>query len=105
MRKTLALVVSLLLCLPVWAKGSHQSHHSSTTTHTRSASTTHHSHSHSQSSHYYTNVDGKRVHRPVHASHTPAHATAKCGDGTYSFSQHSRGTCSHHGGVANWVRQ
>ncbi len=103
MRKTLTFVMSLLLCLPVWAS-SHQSHHSSTTTHTRSAS---HSHSstHSQSSHYYTNVDGKRVHRPVHATHTPARATAKCGDGTYSFSQHTRGTCSHHGGVANWVRQ
>jgi hypothetical protein len=103
MGKSLTLVISLLLCLPVWAKGSHQSHHSSTTTHTKSSS---HSHSHSSTSkQYYTNVDGKRVHRPVHATHTPASATAKCGDGTYSFSQHTRGTCSHHGGVANWVRQ
>jgi hypothetical protein len=25
-----------------------------------------------------------------------------CADGTYSFSQHRRGTCSHHGGVARW---
>jgi hypothetical protein len=103
MRKTLTLVVSLLLCLPVWAMGSHQSHHSSTT-HTRSATATH-SHSSSHSRQYYTNVDGKRVHRPVHATHTPARATAKCGDGTYSFSQHSRGTCSHHGGVSSWIRQ
>ncbi|WP_329299424.1 DUF3761 domain-containing protein [Streptomyces sp. NBC_00659] len=23
-----------------------------------------------------------------------------CGDGTYSYSAHRRGTCSHHGGVA-----
>lgn len=27
-------------------------------------------------------------------------ATAKCNDGTYSYSQHHQGTCSHHGGVA-----
>ncbi|MER5401326.1 DUF3761 domain-containing protein [Streptomyces sp. NPDC002599] len=26
-----------------------------------------------------------------------------CGDGTYSHSAHRRGTCSHHGGVANWL--
>lgn len=25
-----------------------------------------------------------------------------CGDGTYSFSQNRRGTCSYHGGVAEW---
>src|SRR5262249_26351548 len=30
----------------------------------------------------------------------PMGATAKCRDGTYSFSQSRRGTCSHHGGVA-----
>lgn len=28
--------------------------------------------------------------------------TALCGDGTYSFSQHPRGTCSWHHGVAVW---
>jgi len=33
----------------------------------------------------------------------PAGATAKCRDGTYSFSQSRRGTCSHHGGVAKWL--
>lgn len=32
----------------------------------------------------------------------PAGATALCRDGTYSFSQHRQGTCSHHGGVAEW---
>jgi Protein of unknown function (DUF3761) len=37
-------------------------------------------------------------------SGAPAGATAKCNDGTYSFSQHRRGTCSHHGGVAVWLR-
>jgi uncharacterized protein YgiM (DUF1202 family) len=29
-------------------------------------------------------------------------ATAKCRDGTLSYSAHRRGTCSHHGGVAVW---
>lgn len=30
-------------------------------------------------------------------------ATAICRDGTYSYSQHRSGTCSHHGGVAQWL--
>jgi hypothetical protein len=30
-------------------------------------------------------------------------ATARCRDGTYSFSKHRSGTCSHHGGVATWL--
>lgn len=30
--------------------------------------------------------------------------TALCNDGTYSYSAHHRGTCSHHGGVAVWYR-
>jgi hypothetical protein len=33
----------------------------------------------------------------------PPGATARCRDGTYSFSQHRSGTCSHHGGVAAWL--
>jgi hypothetical protein len=33
----------------------------------------------------------------------PVGATAQCRDGTYSFSQHRQGTCSHHGGVARWL--
>ncbi|HZQ29492.1 MAG TPA: DUF3761 domain-containing protein [Patescibacteria group bacterium] len=33
----------------------------------------------------------------------PNGASAICRDGTYSFSQHRRGTCSHHGGVAQWL--
>lgn len=36
------------------------------------------------------------------ASLPPAGATAKCRDGTYSYSANRRGTCSHHGGVAVW---
>jgi hypothetical protein len=51
---------------------------------------------------YYTNVSGHRVHRPVQAAERPAGATARCADGSYSFSEHRRGTCSHHGGVARW---
>lgn len=34
----------------------------------------------------------------------PAGATAQCYDGTYSYSAHFRGTCSHHGGVRYWYR-
>ena len=33
----------------------------------------------------------------------PPGATARCNDGTYSYSQHHSGTCSHHGGVAVWL--
>ena len=33
----------------------------------------------------------------------PAGATAKCKDGTYSFSKTRSGTCSRHGGVAQWL--
>ena len=29
--------------------------------------------------------------------------TAICRDGTYSYSQTHQGTCSHHGGVAEWL--
>jgi endonuclease YncB( thermonuclease family) len=34
----------------------------------------------------------------------PSTATARCNDGTYSYSQHRQGTCSYHGGVAYWLR-
>jgi Protein of unknown function (DUF3761) len=33
----------------------------------------------------------------------PPGATARCSDGTYSFSTTRSGTCSHHGGVAEWL--
>ncbi len=36
-------------------------------------------------------------------SPAPTGATARCRDGTYSFSKHRSGTCSHHGGVATWL--
>jgi hypothetical protein len=37
------------------------------------------------------------------ADGAPPGATARCSDGTYSFSQHHQGTCSHHRGVAEWL--
>jgi hypothetical protein len=54
---------------------------------------------------YYRNSDGVCVHRPVKSKNSaaPAGATAQHRDGSYSFSQHRRGTCSHHGGVAHWL--
>lgn len=48
----------------------------------------------------YTNVDGNYIKSP---GSDPAGATAKCRDGSYSYSQHRSGTCSGHGGVANWL--
>ena len=33
----------------------------------------------------------------------PIGATARCTDGTYSYSQSHSGSCSHHGGVAKWL--
>jgi len=51
----------------------------------------------------YINVDGQRVQSPVFSDKIPVGATARCRDGSYSFSQHRQGTCSHHGGVAEWL--
>lgn len=55
------------------------------------------------SSDTYTNVDGEQVQRPKKSATAPPGASARCADGTYSFSRHRRGTCSHHGGVAQWL--
>ena len=53
----------------------------------------------------YTNSQGNRVRSPTRTpdNRPPAGATAQCRDGTFSFSQSRRGTCSHHGGVARWL--
>ena len=55
---------------------------------------------------YYRNSNGHDVPRPcgnwvANPAAPPNGATALCGDGTYSFSEHpfAGGTCSHHGGV------
>lgn len=52
---------------------------------------------------YYTNSAGQRVQSPTYYPSAPRGATARCVDGTYSFSKNRRGTCSHHGGVAQWL--
>ena len=39
---------------------------------------------------------------PVDAAAPPG-ATARCNDGMFSYSQTHSGTCSHHGGVAQWL--
>jgi hypothetical protein len=55
---------------------------------------------------YYKNVDGIWVPSPDYSINgsVPADATAQCADGTYSKSLNSRGTCSYHGGVSQWLR-
>jgi Protein of unknown function (DUF3761) len=52
----------------------------------------------------YENVDDEEVQSPTHYKFVPEGACAVCGDGTFSFSKNRRGTCSHHGGVAKWLR-
>jgi hypothetical protein len=53
----------------------------------------------------YLNTGGTVVHSPAHtiSGAVPPGASAQCRDGSYSFSLHHRGTCSHHGGVARWL--
>jgi hypothetical protein len=51
----------------------------------------------------YVNSEGHTVPRPENCSAVPKGATAQCRDGSYSFSQSRRGTCSHHGGVSKWL--
>ena len=52
---------------------------------------------------HYTNSYVNTVQSPTRYNKAPAGATALCRDGSYSFSQSRRGTCSHHGGVAKWL--
>ena len=53
----------------------------------------------------YQNSDGESVHSPARSisGEIPKGASARCRDGTYSFSRHHTGTCSRHRGVATWV--
>src|ERR1700730_16800752 len=55
---------------------------------------------------HYVNKDKQIIHSPSKTvtGKAPSGASAPCGDGSYSFSRHHRGTCSHHGGVARWLR-
>ncbi len=53
----------------------------------------------------YVNSSGNTVCRPEESeSGPPPGATAECGDGTYSFSEHHSGTCSSHEGVRRWLQ-
>lgn len=98
MKLIIFLALSLLVTQPVFAKTTHHSTH-------------HQTHSMQDQNGDlieqgdYINSDGNEVHRPAHTkSHkVPEGATAKCRDDSYSFSQHHRGTCSRHGGVAEWL--
>jgi hypothetical protein len=51
---------------------------------------------------YYENRDHHTVHSPsqTYSGKRPPDASATCADGSYSFSEHSSGTCSHYGGIA-----
>ena len=50
---------------------------------------------------YYVNSSGHVVHSPS-CGEEHQKRTAECRDGSVSFSEHHRGTCSDHGGVAHW---
>ncbi len=54
---------------------------------------------------HYVNRQGHDVHSPAHSKdgQAPNGATAKCRDGSYSFSESHRGTCSRHDGVSDWL--
>jgi Protein of unknown function (DUF3761) len=50
---------------------------------------------------HYVNSSGHLVHSPS-CGEERQKPTADCRDGSFSFSEHHPGTCSHHGGVAHW---
>jgi hypothetical protein len=54
---------------------------------------------------HYINKIGQEVHSPAHSKNesVSAGASAKCRDGTFSFSRHRNGTCSHNSGVSQWL--
>jgi hypothetical protein len=51
--------------------------------------------------HHYVNSSGDVAHSPSCGEEREKRA-AECRDGSVSFSEHHRGTCSYHGGVAHW---
>ena len=100
MRKLLSLLLVLALAVSVWPQAQPRPTPSLTPQATGQATTPG-----PCAADYYRNSNGVCVHRPVktQGAAVPQGATAQCGDGSYSFSQHRQGTCSHHGGVAKWL--
>jgi hypothetical protein len=39
---------------------------------------------------------------PIPTSKHPIGSSGRCVDGSYTYSAHKSGTCSHHGGIAEW---
>src|ERR1043165_9861962 len=97
MRRILSLILALASSASIWSQTQIQPKPSPTPQATAPATTPGRC-----AAEYYRNSDGACVHRPVktQGSAVPQGATALCRDGSYSFSQHRSGTCSHHGGVA-----
>jgi len=51
-----------------------------------------------------TNAGAAKSGEEKEAANSPAGATARCKDGTYSHAAHHQGACSHHGGVAEFLK-
>jgi len=95
-RYILALVVLASLCVPDFSRSQTTQTTATQAQPQPTATATNHHHT-------YKNSDGQQVPSPERSSSVPAGATAQCRDGSYSFSKHHQGTCSHHGGVAKWL--
>lgn len=54
---------------------------------------------------HYVNSSNHCVLRPTATADSSDEPTARCNDGTSSYSEHRSGTCSRHGGVAEWLRE
>ena len=56
--------------------------------------------------HHYTNVSGDGTFSGLCSPRAVGSICElrSCADGTYSFSQHHQGTCSHYGGVSQWLK-
>jgi hypothetical protein len=100
MKRLLGFLLALTLAQPLFPQAQPNASPTPTPATTAAPATTGHC-----APDYNRNVDGVCVHRPVKAQDAaaPKGATAQCRDGSYSFSQHRRGTCSHHGGVGSWI--
>jgi hypothetical protein len=97
-----AILLALSLAVSTAADARGSRHHSSTTS---SAATNEPDESQLVEHGRYTNKKGETVHAPAHTKDgkAPAGASAKCRDGSFSFSHSRSGTCSGHRGVATWM--